>query len=96
MTTRKCTHSRTLITSTVPFAYSVAVAPYTDENPAAWGWQCSTEQCQECGRERSVNVNQSLGVHPTRRLPLGEQSRTLTRCSRRFHEISPLTQGEDR
>lgn len=38
---------------------SVAVAPYTEENPAAHGGTCHVEQCEQCSARRVVNRNGS-------------------------------------
>lgn len=52
-----CKHKNTHSGEAWCFTGSVAVYPYTDENPAAHGNVGVTETCTECGAERDVLVN---------------------------------------
>ena len=56
---KKCKHSRTKCDESSIRCYcgSVAVAPYTDPNPAASGNVTYIEQCVDCDMERAVNSN---------------------------------------
>lgn len=56
----RCRHAETreVEGTTRGFSGSVAVAPYTSENPAAHGCVTCQEECAECGARRSLNVNQ--------------------------------------
>lgn len=55
-----CHHNKThqVAGSRRCFDGPVAVPPYTDENPAAHGNVCVTEECERCGAQRDVNINQ--------------------------------------
>jgi hypothetical protein len=52
-----CKHEHTIETRVVGYSAPVAVHPYTEENPAAHGNICVTEQCTRCGADRLKNIN---------------------------------------
>lgn len=54
----KCAHDFTRVVGRDrPYMGPVAISPYTDENPAAHGGICYTEQCEHCSGWRLVNQN---------------------------------------
>lgn len=57
--TTKCDHVRTKQdeSSIRGYCCSVAVEPYTEPNPCAAGGVMYVEQCEDCGRERTMNLN---------------------------------------
>ena len=55
---RECKHSRTRERDVRCYSASVAVEPYTTENPAAAGGITFVEECLDCGMEMAVNRNQ--------------------------------------
>lgn len=57
MQSRDCKHTPVRIGNDRAFTGSVAVQPYTEENPCAHGNITFTEECTRCGAQRSVNVN---------------------------------------
>ena len=61
----KCKHSKTTVIETSGFTGSVARYPYTDENPAAHGNITVIEECEQCGAQRAVNINQSFHEYGT-------------------------------
>lgn len=53
-----CLHAQTKSSGERPYSGSVAVHPYTDENPSAHGCITVTRECRACGARRDVNINQ--------------------------------------
>lgn len=53
----KCNHQPRVIAE-APYSSSVAVPPYSEENRAAHGNITETQECELCGAQRQVNINQ--------------------------------------
>ena len=61
----KCKHLKTTVIETFGFTGPVARYPYTDENPAAHGNITVIEECEQCGAQRAVNINQNFYEYST-------------------------------
>ncbi len=53
----KCQHLESRVVDERAYVGTVAVHPYTDENPAASGNVTNLERCIQCGAERLANRN---------------------------------------
>jgi len=53
----KCKHLNVEDVGTTGYTRSVAVHPFTHENPAAHGGACFKKRCLDCGRVRRINSN---------------------------------------
>ncbi len=78
----KCRHETTTRGDPYPFVGSVAVRPYTDENPMAHGGCVYLETCTACGARRSEAANGSHAEYS----PWGPDRAARQVVARRAHE----------